>query len=121
MSDIYLSKSKYCKCVQCPKILWLKKYKPENLDRFNNLTHVRVGWAGNSKFKDSENDCDLKGVEGIIKPAISELQQEGYDIELILADRNIKKIPQEEMPKFYNNIDLYNLILININFFNLRF
>ena len=83
----------------------LKKYKPENLDRFNNLTHVRVGWAGNSKFKDSENDCDLKGVEGIIKPAISELQQEGYDIELILADRNIKKIPQEEMPKFYNNID----------------
>ena len=29
MSDSYLSKSKYCKCVQCPKILWLKKYKPE--------------------------------------------------------------------------------------------
>ena len=29
MSNIYLSKSKYCKCVQCPKILWLKKYKPE--------------------------------------------------------------------------------------------
>ena len=29
MSDIYLSKSKYFKCVQCPKILWLKKYKPE--------------------------------------------------------------------------------------------
>lgn len=29
MNDIYLSKSKYCKCVQCPKILWLKKYKPE--------------------------------------------------------------------------------------------
>ena len=29
MSDFYLSKSKYCKCVQCKKILWLKKYKPE--------------------------------------------------------------------------------------------
>ena len=29
MSNIYLSKSKYCKCVQCPKILWLKTYKPE--------------------------------------------------------------------------------------------
>jgi len=29
MSNIYLSKSRYCKCVQCPKILWLKKYKPE--------------------------------------------------------------------------------------------
>lgn len=85
----------------------LKQYKPENLDRFNNITNIRVGWAGNSKFKDNENDTDLKGVEGIIKPAISELQNEGYDIELKLADRNIKKIPQEEMPKFYNNIDLY--------------
>lgn len=29
MSNIYLSKSRYCKCVQCKKILWLKKYKPE--------------------------------------------------------------------------------------------
>lgn len=29
MNKIYLSKSKYCKCVQCPKILWLTKYKPE--------------------------------------------------------------------------------------------
>lgn len=29
MSNIYLSKSKYCKCLQCPKILGLKKYKPD--------------------------------------------------------------------------------------------
>ena len=29
MNNIHLSKSKYCKCIQCPKILWLKKYKPE--------------------------------------------------------------------------------------------
>ena len=29
MNDLNLSKSKYCKCIQCPKILWLKKYKPE--------------------------------------------------------------------------------------------
>ena len=29
MKNLYLSKSKYCKCVQCEKILWLKKYKPE--------------------------------------------------------------------------------------------
>ena len=29
MGNVHLSKSKYCKCVQCPKILWLKKYKPE--------------------------------------------------------------------------------------------
>ncbi|ADC46604.1 hypothetical protein mru_0753 [Methanobrevibacter ruminantium M1] len=29
MSKIHLSKSKYCKCVQCEKILWLGRYKPE--------------------------------------------------------------------------------------------
>ena len=29
MNSIYLSKSKYCKAVQCNKILWLDKYKPE--------------------------------------------------------------------------------------------
>ena len=29
MNNLYLSKSRYCKCVQCPKILWLQKNKPE--------------------------------------------------------------------------------------------
>lgn len=29
MKNINLSKSRYCKCVQCKKNLWLKKYKPE--------------------------------------------------------------------------------------------
>ena len=29
---IYLSKSKYCGLWQCPKIAWLKKYKPEELE-----------------------------------------------------------------------------------------
>ena len=29
MCRIHLSKSRYCKCVQCKKIIWLKKYKPE--------------------------------------------------------------------------------------------
>lgn len=85
----------------------LYKYTPVNLKRFENIDKVTVGWVGNSKFKDSDGDEDMKGVEGIIKPAISELQQEGYKIELKLADRNIKMISQEEMPQFYNSIDLY--------------
>ncbi len=29
---LYLSKSKYCSAVQCPKMLWLKKHKPELFD-----------------------------------------------------------------------------------------
>lgn len=31
MNKIYLSKSRYCKAVQCNKILWLNKYKPEEV------------------------------------------------------------------------------------------
>ncbi len=30
--SFYLSKSKYCSAVQCPKMLWLKKHKPEEFD-----------------------------------------------------------------------------------------
>lgn len=85
----------------------LKDYKPENLERFHNPSKIIAGWVGNSTFVDSDNDNDMKGVEGIIKPAIAELHEEGYDIELKLADRNIKKIPQNEMPGFYNSINLY--------------
>lgn len=29
MNNIYLSKSRYCKCVQCMKMIWLMKYKTE--------------------------------------------------------------------------------------------
>lgn len=85
----------------------LTKYVPNNLERFENIDKVIVGWVGNSKFKDSRGDEDLKGLEGIIKPAILELQQEGYNIEFNFADRNIKMIPQNEMPNYYNSIDLY--------------
>ena len=30
--SIYLSKSKYCSAVQCPKMLWLKENKPDEFD-----------------------------------------------------------------------------------------
>lgn len=116
-SNSYMVTSKklfdiYSKFNEKPKMIIhdgvdLAKYKPINLERFENIDKVTVGWVGNSKFKDSFGDEDMKGVEGIIKPAISELQQEGYNIELDLADRNIKMIPQEKMPNFYNSIDLY--------------
>ena len=30
---VHLSKSKYCDGMQCPKMLWLKKYRPEEFDK----------------------------------------------------------------------------------------
>lgn len=85
----------------------LIRYQPKNLDRFKSIDKVTIGWAGNSKFKDSDGDEDMKGVERIIKPAVHELQKEGYNIELKLADRNLGLILQKDMPDFYNSIDLY--------------
>ena len=32
MSDYHFSKSRYCNCIQCPKILWLKEHLPEEFD-----------------------------------------------------------------------------------------
>ena len=32
MSVYHFSKSRYCSCIQCPKILWLKEHLPEEFD-----------------------------------------------------------------------------------------
>ncbi|WP_407423016.1 DUF2779 domain-containing protein [Methanobrevibacter sp.] len=43
MNKIFLSKSKYCSCVQCEKILWLNKYKPETAEKENNDAVLEKG------------------------------------------------------------------------------
>lgn len=89
----------------------LEKFKPANLERFQaekiENRKIKFGWVGNSKFTDSEGDTDLKGVNKIIKPALEELIQEGYPIELKFADRNEGLIPHDKMPEYYNSIDVY--------------
>lgn len=87
------------------------KFKPSNLERFKleNVQNrkLKIGWVGNSEFTDSEGDSDLKGVRKIIKPALEELIQEGYPIELKFADRKEGYIPHDKMPDYYNSIDVY--------------
>lgn len=87
----------------------LEIFKPKNLDRFKNTENRKIifGWAGNSKFTDSENDEDLKGLRKIIIPALQELKEEGYNITENFADRNERLIPYEQMPNYYNKIDVY--------------
>lgn len=87
----------------------LDLFKPDKLERFKSIENkiLRIGWVGNSKFTDTENDDDLKGVHKILVPAIEELKKEGYAIEEKFADRNNKMIPHNEMPNYYNSIDLY--------------
>ena len=83
----------------------LEKFYPINLERFQNMGNrkIKVGWVGNSKWITG----DLKGVNTIIKPAVEMLQKEGYDIELVLSERQDKLIPHYKMKDFYAQIDCY--------------
>ena len=55
---------------------------------------IYIGWVGNSKWN---GDYDHKGLNTIIKPAIEEMINEGYNIKLHLADSTIKLRTREEM------------------------
>lgn len=43
MEKISLSKSKYCEAVQCEKILWLRKYRPEAAEKSGNDSVLETG------------------------------------------------------------------------------
>ena len=43
MDKTFLSKSRYCNCVQCVNILWLSKYKPECREIESNDTTLETG------------------------------------------------------------------------------
>ena len=65
MNKIYLSKSSYCKCVQCEKILWLNKYKNDDAVSDGNdavfETGRKVGELAKGLFGDYEDiPADVK-------------------------------------------------------------
>ena len=58
MNKLFLSKSSYCECVQCEKILWLKKYKPLPETDSDNAVFERgrqVGELAKELFGDYED------------------------------------------------------------------
>lgn len=91
-----------------------KMFHPINIERFKNIKNrkIIIGWVGNSKFDEEKHD-DYKGIHTIIKPAINQLKNEGYNIELLCADRTEKYIPHDQMPEYYSKIDLYICASIN--------
>jgi glycosyltransferase involved in cell wall biosynthesis len=84
----------------------LDLFKPQNIKRFvKQKDKYIIGWVGNSLWGPEQEDS--KGLNKIIKPAIKELIDEGYNIEINIADKQIKMIRKEDMPKYYSNIDIY--------------
>lgn len=90
----------------------INQFFPMNLERFEednvNSRPFIIGWVGNSGWnsKDGAN-IDYKGLRTILEPVIEELVNEGYKIEKVFADKQIKSIPNDEMPQYYKNIDVY--------------
>lgn len=86
-------------------------FKPQNLERFNNLDNSKplvIGWVGNSAWNNRDgNGFDFKGLHTILNPVLDELISEGYNIEKIFADRQVKMTPNNEMPNYFKDIDIY--------------
>lgn len=81
------------------------KMLPMNSKRFEDFERpLVIGWVGNSAIK--YDGVDLKGFNSIIKPIVSELINEGYNLKGHYADRNEKWRSSEEMPIYYSEIDV---------------
>lgn len=82
------------------------KFKKINKNKYKNILKRKLvlGWVGNSAWNSDEPD--YKGFNTIIKPAIEELMDEGLQIETYFADKQENPIPFDEMPKYYNKIDI---------------
>lgn len=63
-----------------------------------------IGWIGNSNWNLKYKD--FKGFHTILNPVIDSLIDEGYKIKKHYADRNIKFRTNEEMPAYYQEIDV---------------
>ncbi len=85
-------------------------FSPQNLDRFENAKDrpLIVGWVGNSAWNIKDgNNIDYKGLYTILNPILDELISDGYNIERKYADKQIKPIPNNEMPDYFKDIDVY--------------
>ena len=84
----------------------LEKFYPIKNDKYRNIQDrkIKIGWVGNSAWR--QDTEDFKGVNTILKPAIQELIEEGYEIEPYFADRQERMIPHDKMINYYNDIDI---------------
>lgn len=75
----------------------------KRFDRQND-EFLTIGWVGNSNWNLKYKD--FKGFHTILNPVIDSLVNDGYKIRKHFADRNIKFRTNEEMPSYYQEIDI---------------
>ncbi len=83
----------------------LDRFYPIN-NKYDDIANRKIvfGWVGNSAWNGEKDD--FKGFNTIIKPALEELKEEGYQVEWSFADKQIKQIPFDKMNDYYNSIDV---------------
>lgn len=84
----------------------LTLFRPIGIERLESAAsrELIVGWVGNSAWEGRTED--FKGLHTVLRPAVMELQAEGYPIRLELADRQLGFTPHEAMPGYYSKIDV---------------
>lgn len=78
MNETFLSKSRYCQCVQCKNILWFTKFKPECGKKADNDSILQkgrqVGELAKSLFGDYEDVTSNKGINLMVEKTEKLLQ-----------------------------------------------
>ncbi len=64
-----------------------------------------IGWVGNSGWGKSLNG-DPKGYFRLFQPALEILKKRGVPVRSHVADPQVRRIPFDEMPAFYRDIDV---------------
>ena len=70
--------------------------------------YLTIGWIGNSNWNLKYKD--FKGFHSVLIPVLDELEKEGYKIERHFADKNIKLRTNEEMPAYYQELDIVTIL-----------
>jgi glycosyltransferase involved in cell wall biosynthesis len=106
LSRLYASAYGVSPTVETPDGVNRALFRPHNLNRLRETGHpLVVGWVGNSEWHNEAGD-DPKGFETIVKPAVRWLADLGIAVVPDFADRKERWRPREEMPGYYNTIDV---------------
>ena len=89
----------------------LELFYPKSPERFDDTNRtITIGWVGNS---DWNKGTDHKGINTVIRPAVENLKNRGYNVELLTSDKVDRHIPISEMVNYYEKIDLYVCASVN--------
>ena len=70
--------------------------------------YLTIGWIGNSNWNLKYKD--FKGFHSVLIPVLDELENDGYKIKRHFADKNIKFRTNEEMPSYYQELDVVVIV-----------